>query len=83
MQYVIICSEKILLFSKILGVDWSNKVCINELIGAFSCFLWATIVDFYTFNSLITITYKIIWLVDVVNIKFFEILSKKVQIQMP
>ena len=56
---------------------------MDKLIGAISCFLWATIIDFCSFNFLITITHKIIGLIDIVNINFFKILPKKMQIQMP
>lgn len=74
--------EKVLLSTKPFRADWFDKICVDKLVKTLCFFLYAMVMDFYGFSPLTAIIYKIIWFVDIVNIESFEILLKRIQIQM-
>lgn len=74
----VICkSKKVALSSKSLRADGANKVCVNKLIRVLCSFLLTAVVYLSGFGFLTTITDKVIRLVDIIDVKSFEILSEK------
>lgn len=69
----VVCKyEKIVFFSKIHWIDWSNKVCIYKLIWLLGLSLSLMIVDFGYLSHLTVIMNKIYGIIDIGNIQISE-----------
>lgn len=76
LRVVIYEGKKVVFSSKSWRADRADKIYIDKLIKVLCLFLWTAIIDFRGLSLLTTVTHKAVWLVNIVNIKSFEILSK-------
>lgn len=79
MLYIVIYKgKKIALSIKSLRINMANKIYVDKLIKTLCFFLLTIIIYLNDFGFFITITNKIVWLDDIINIIFYKILSEKV-----